>query len=256
MSELISNALAARYAAPEWVFALEVRDATGFAGSRSADAIAMNCFPSRGLEIHGFEIKISRGDFLREMKDATKAEAVAQHCDRWWLVTPAGLVKPAELPAPWGLLELTEARGLVQKKPAALLQVGGPMARAFVASLLRGVQKRAERPLIAEADAAYRRGVAEERRVHDQNAKRASQSAGDAEGRARAALAAFEAASGVRVDEYSGPRIGEAVRAVLALRGRQDCGLVGEQAKRLHEIADQVEAVAAALSPLSPAQGA
>lgn len=56
------------------------------------------------MQLHGHEIKVSRSDWLVELRDPSKAEAWKQYCDRWWLVAPRDIVKPEELPEGWGLL--------------------------------------------------------------------------------------------------------------------------------------------------------
>lgn len=59
----IINALAARYTAPEFAFLTEVRNSVGFSSKvRTADAMAMSLYPSRGLYMIGFEVKVSRAD--------------------------------------------------------------------------------------------------------------------------------------------------------------------------------------------------
>ena len=97
----------------EWAVARNVPNAAGFDGTRRADAVAMALWPSRGLELNGYEIKVSRSDWRREIDgDAAKAEAVAKYCSRWWIVAPAGIVPVGELPDGWGLLESDGAAGL------------------------------------------------------------------------------------------------------------------------------------------------
>lgn len=96
--------LAARYGrssgnGPAWAFVPKVRDAAGFSATRTIDAIAMSLWPSRGLELHGHEIKVSRSDWLRELKEPEKAEAFSSVVDRWWLVvSDAQIVAAGELP--------------------------------------------------------------------------------------------------------------------------------------------------------------
>ena len=43
-------------------------------------------WPSRGLYLHGFEIKVHRNDWLRELKNPAKAEEIAGYCHFWWVV--------------------------------------------------------------------------------------------------------------------------------------------------------------------------
>ena len=60
----LTDALKARFCLPAWAFFPAVRNAAGFDANRTADGIAMSLWPSRGLEVYGFEIKVSRGDWL------------------------------------------------------------------------------------------------------------------------------------------------------------------------------------------------
>ena len=53
------------------------------------------------------ECKVSRADFLADAKKPWRADAQALGCERYYLA-PAGLIRAAELPPGWGLLE---ARG-------------------------------------------------------------------------------------------------------------------------------------------------
>jgi len=124
-----------RYAPPEWVCMLEVAPSTG-GGTRYADAVAMNLWSSRGHAIVGMEIKVSRSDWLRELKKPEKAEeSVYRFCDQWFIVAPKGVVKDGELPPNWGLLEL-RAGGLTQIVAAPKLEPK-PLTRGFFASLVR-----------------------------------------------------------------------------------------------------------------------
>jgi len=132
----IRAALRKRYAPPAWSFMEEVGNAAGHAKSRSADAIAMSVWPSRGLELHGFEIKVSRKDWLTELKNPAKADPIAAYCDRWWIVVDSDtIVRDGELPRTWGLLvlrngTLVTVREAEKRKPKV-------MDRSFLAVLLR-----------------------------------------------------------------------------------------------------------------------
>lgn len=130
----IKRQLRERYCAPEWAVFFEVANGTGATSRRYADAVAMNLFPSRGLGLHGFEIKISRNDFKNEMKNPHKAEEIAQFCDRWWIVAPKGMIAPEELPEAWGLI--VSNGGLRESKPAKQLDPK-PLTKCFFAALAR-----------------------------------------------------------------------------------------------------------------------
>src|SRR5690606_13620651 len=97
-----------RHSGGHWAFVLQVPDGTGSNKGRTADALAMGLWPSKGLDLHGFEIKATRADWLREIDDPTKAEAFAKYCDYFWLVCAPGVADLPELPASWGMLTPTK----------------------------------------------------------------------------------------------------------------------------------------------------
>lgn len=95
--------------------------------------------------LHGHEVKVSRGDWLRELRDPTKADTWRQYCDRWWLVAPAGVARPDELPTGWGLL-VPVGRVLRAVVPAPVLDPQ-PMPPDTRAALLRATFVTATRRL-------------------------------------------------------------------------------------------------------------
>lgn len=141
-TEQVRAALRTRFCQPEWALFFEVADGTGASQRRWADAIAMNMWGSRGLALHGFEIKVSRSDWKRELANPAKAESIAGLCDFWTIVAPKGMIPLDELPPGWGLLEVDADLKLVQrvagpKNPAIITS----LSKSFVASLLRSAAK-------------------------------------------------------------------------------------------------------------------
>ncbi|MDR6218754.1 hypothetical protein [Deinococcus soli (ex Cha et al. 2016)] len=133
----ITAALRVRYPSPQWATAFEVADRTGGA-RRRVDCVALNCFESRGLEVHGVEIKVHRSDWLRELRNPAKGDESAQrYCDRWWVAAPRGVVQDGELPAGWGLLEFASGKLRAQVQAAPL--PAAPPDRAFMAAFVRRV---------------------------------------------------------------------------------------------------------------------
>jgi hypothetical protein len=91
------------FAAGKYVYLREVRDATGFDAVRTADAIAIGMYRSVGRAIHGFEMKVSRADWRKEMTQPQKAESLFRFCDTWSLIAPdEKIVAEGELPPSWG----------------------------------------------------------------------------------------------------------------------------------------------------------
>jgi len=117
-----------------WTFFAELRDGTGW-DRRTIDAFAFGTWQSQKYRAIAYEIKVSRGDFAREIADPTKRapwETVAGEC---YFVTPPSLVERDEVPEGWGLLE---SRGdkLVRRKLAAQRTVD-PWPWSFVAMIAR-----------------------------------------------------------------------------------------------------------------------
>lgn len=153
-----------RLSVPEWVVLTEVADRPGGA-ARYADAIAFNLWPSRGLAIHGFEVKVSRSDWLRELKDPAKAERIQSYCDYWWIAAPEDVVQDGELPDGWGLMVPNKGSRLrvvtrADKTDAKAID------RPFAASALRRAFQQS--PVKASHDAA----LSAARREGQEEAKR------------------------------------------------------------------------------------
>lgn len=127
-----------------WSLITQVRNGTGFSGQvRTADAMAMGLWPSTGLELVGFELKVSRSDWLHELKDPTKAEEMKQFCDRWYLVVPdETIIKPGELPEGWGLMTATGRGRTIKVKIEAPVLSPVDVDRLLLASIFRNVTEK------------------------------------------------------------------------------------------------------------------
>lgn len=73
---------------------------------QAIDFLAVACWQSMGFSVHGHELKVSRSDWLRELKKPYKARFSMARCDYWWLAAPPGVAKPEEIPVGWGFMEL------------------------------------------------------------------------------------------------------------------------------------------------------
>lgn len=217
----VNAALATRFAPQEWATIFDVGNATGFAHNRRADAISLNLWPSRGMEMHGFEVKVHRGDWLCEKDDPEKSAPIQKFCDRWWLVVGhESVIQDGELPATWGLLVM-KGRKLVQKVEAPKL-APEPWPRPFVAAMLRcatkGVVPRsAVESLTEERYEARRQQDRNHVEIHHERMKKEWDEM-------RARVHAFEEASGLSISsghewraKLCDPKlVGEAVKFVLA----------------------------------------
>lgn len=206
-------AVQTRYSGKAWAFLPQVRRGRGFGAQAIADAIAMSLWPSRGLEIHGFEIKVSRGDWLRELRKPAKADMIFRLCDRWWLaVGDASIVRDGELPPTWGLLTPV-GKSLVPYVQAPKLTPTDPLDRDFVASILKQASAFIAPTIKASSEnGEYQRGFAAGRdslgAAVTRDCQRLTQ--------LQAQLTAFEEASGIRIDSWNdGKRMGDALNIVM-----------------------------------------
>jgi hypothetical protein len=93
----IANLLAIKHAKD--VFFEEVNLGSATANCQRIDAWAMPRSWARWTT-HGYEIKVSRSDFLRD----DKWHAYREHVEHMWFVCPHGLIQPEELPEGVGLM--------------------------------------------------------------------------------------------------------------------------------------------------------
>jgi hypothetical protein len=131
----------------------EVRNRTGYGRERYADALVISLWPSRGIYFAGVEVKVSRGDWLSELRQPEKSAEIQKFCRYWWVATPPGVVEEHELPETWGHIEVTAKCKVTKAAPA--LKCEEPTA-TFVASVLRNAAQNATN---AES-VGYNRGYA------------------------------------------------------------------------------------------------
>lgn len=71
------------------------------------DFLSVGVWKSTGFVVNGYEIKVSRGDWLKELKDPLKSAENMRRVDHWWLAAPTGVVKSEEeIPDGWGYLRI------------------------------------------------------------------------------------------------------------------------------------------------------
>jgi len=249
------SALRRRYSAPDHALIVEVPDATGYGKQRTADAVAMSLWPSRGLEVFGFELKASRSDWMRERDDGSKAERIARYCDRWWLVVAdEAIVKAGELPPTWGMLAPAPARAGTD--PALRIVVEAPklspepIDRSFLAALFRTLNK-AESVPRHEHEAAVAKAREEARETEFLHYRSAVERAEEAAQRLRDDIAGFEKASGIRISDgwTRGEEVGAALKLLLSGGALQRLGILRGIQRNVenmqHELARQIAALEA-----------
>lgn len=137
---------------PYWLFVTELTMQSW--GPRRLDGFALRVAPSvsagpgyqAGIAPHtaltswALEVKVSRSDFLSELAHPPKREPAMAIAHRFAFVTPAGLVKPGEIPEGLGLLEVNSKRR-VELRVRPSLAVPDPPDWRLVASIARAMMR-------------------------------------------------------------------------------------------------------------------
>lgn len=238
----VKAGMARLFGGNEYALLFEVGNGVGFSKNRSADAIVMSCWPSRGLHLIGYEIKVSRSDWQQERKTPEKAESIAAYCEYWNLLTGPGVVHDVmEIPHGWGWI-VYDGKQFKTMKPAPRKDAL-PCDRNFLAALLRRASRNDEamvNALIAEAEQRAFANVEERIKSRvDMETRFLREKLEALTDRVRE----FETASGIVISERwkVGKDLGAVVKAV------QECGLVGAYggllnlSNRLRESADKID---------------
>ncbi len=192
----------------------EVANTTGAGQSRYADAVAMSLWPSRGLGLHGFEIKVSRGDWLSELKNPAKSSEIQKYCDHWWIVTPdTEIILENELPVTWGHYVVKNGRLKVKVKAPRLCPE--PMSLGFIAAIFRRQAEILDELKKEAWDSGYEQGKLDAKNP-EMNAELAVCKR-DFE-RLKDSLDLFEEKSGLKIGEWNGSALGETVAFIERFR--------------------------------------
>ncbi len=143
------------------LFFAELRAGAGYGGvaERRIDAWALHPHPSRSNCRTAYEVKVSRGDFLKELKDPKKRKAALLFSNEFYFAAPKGLITPGEIPAEAGLIEIidnprtkivvTNDDCVIKGAPPHIWNIAvrapwrdtPPPSWRFVASLIRNARK-------------------------------------------------------------------------------------------------------------------
>lgn len=172
----------------EYAYMAGVRNGAGFDATRTFDGLAMSLWPSRGLRVEVFEIKVSRSDWQRELAKPDKAEDACKIADRFWVVAPVGCVHDGELPPTWGLIEVTgdgDGKPWKLRTKMSAPNLGTPTAtpldRGLVVGMLRSVpgaipggkvEGPTDRALAKARSEGYEQGIEEQKRQGGWQAQR------------------------------------------------------------------------------------
>ena len=149
----IKDALYIKYNDPMHYIAIaEFRPGTGYGinADRFIDFYVIDCYSGCGAT--AFEIKVSRSDFLLELKKPEKRRLSLHFSNQFFFVAPKGIIKPNELPPECGLVEATEdTSGITTKetRPALHRDTARPTWR-FVAAISRTLRRSCAEQYTAE----------------------------------------------------------------------------------------------------------
>lgn len=147
-----------RYQAPEFFSIHELkmdgRDERGYLAERRADFVTMRMWGGQFQPL-GFEVKVSRSDFLHELQRPEKREAMENYCSQCYFVAPPKVLTAQELPKGWGWLEL-QATGLRMRQAAQ--QSRKPANPYFLGAMMKRMlddrwHDRARRPAVLDIPA-------------------------------------------------------------------------------------------------------
>ncbi len=129
---------------PRGILIFELRTGTGFRTGEPSriDAFFMEETPGKGLMRIAYEVKVSRSDFLRELRDPRKRRAAMRVSNQFFFVTPPGVCKHDEIPLDCGLKEMT-AEGYLHTVVDAPYRDGMPASWHFFAAVARRLLKMA-----------------------------------------------------------------------------------------------------------------
>ncbi|MCQ9206248.1 MAG: hypothetical protein NG737_08065, partial [Omnitrophica bacterium] len=214
----------------------QVRNGTGYLKTtRTADAIAMSLWPSRGLHLNAFEIKVYRGNWLSELKNPQKAEEIAQFCDFFWVVAPKDIIKIEEVPKNWGLMIPFGTTVKIIKEAEQLKPKN--IDKLFLAAILRKAQE------TITPDSKLREARIEGYKQGEKNTKATLKWQLEEHESLKKTVHEFEKKSGVNIRRWDCKDIGEAVRMVLSgehLRAKES---LQELLKKSERITKQIKEV-------------
>lgn len=229
----------------EHVVLFNVPNVVGINSRRYCDAVVIGMWKSSGQLIQGFEIKASRSDWLRELKDVTKSDPFMEQCDRWWLATTdASIAKPDEIPHAWGWMTATRNGLRIQKPAPPLPQHETMMKRLWAFALIR---RAFERGSMGSPEFVAMRRELEERKDREVKEAIARAEAGinPRFEELKRLVERFEQDSGMRLDDWRLGNVGKLARAIHeasagGFRSYRDT--LSRQIKTLGDLSEKLQA--------------
>lgn len=180
----------------------QVGNTTGGGHRRTADALMIQTWPSRGLSITGVEYKADRNDWRRELRNGSKAEEIAAYCHYWLVLAPKDVVPIEEVPGGWGLYEIHKTGKMTKllrtKPPPPKVDPPKPIDYGFLAAILRAREK--HQPDEAKIDLVLEQRDQIRKQAFDERVKRRTRDYTEL----KRMVQAFEEASGIQIEHTWG----------------------------------------------------
>jgi hypothetical protein len=135
--ESLEKLLLERHPLPEWATFTELSQRTGYSPGR-IDVAAFNVWQSKKFLRIAYEVKKSKGDFRRELKNPDKRAWVEESFNETYFCCEQNVADKEEIPDGWGLLVRTKDGTKIRRvKVARYRDVGGVDEHTFLALLRR-----------------------------------------------------------------------------------------------------------------------
>lgn len=231
----------------EHVLLFDVPNVVGVNSSRRCDAVAIGMWQSSGRLIQGFEVKVSRGDWLKEVRDVTKADPFIEQCDRWWLVTGhQAVAKSEEIPDAWGWMTATKTGLRIQRPAKPLPQDKDHMRRLWAFALIRAATDRSGDSKAFEA--AINKRYAELQRQSDERVEMQIRRINPEFEALRKKVEQFEAASGMKLEDWRLGNVGKLARRINEISEDGYRGFTKTLQSQLQSLKSLSESIEQALS--------
>lgn len=165
----VRDALHTRWPDSEYLAIPEAPDGPSRQGCK-IDLLVVSLWASRRFELDAIEIKVSIGDWRRELANPNKSWFWRRHANRFWIAVPVALCSTVrqELPAGWGLLACASAG---EQRTAAVVPAkkteADPLTWPQTVGLLRAAADCGFNALQRAEDRGYRKGRASARAEAD-----------------------------------------------------------------------------------------
>lgn len=228
----------------------EARSGAGFEGnSRQCDFLAINTWQSRGMELIGYEIKVSLTDWRKELANPHKAESFARFCKTWWVAVPSDLAAKMahEVPTNWGLLVVSEKGRCTEKQKPKVNHNPAQVPVWYWIGWLAQIDRQHKRrlPQLVEAQLKPERERMEA--FYLENAERRARAQDDDTLARLAKLDAFETATGFDVAHCGRWELERLGKLLNALRRGTDLEGAANQMRKAVDLLDAMHGLRDAL---------